>query len=129
METQIEIFATSHGKRSITAHLVVTRTGETSDRSAVVAAANKFAHYATKLRSLKGASGSGWSLTAPHTIRVEVDGRKVFNSQDVNLTAVWGGDVKRAWTTSAVVTEQSIRASIVSAFDYWSLICDDTEVL
>jgi hypothetical protein len=129
METQIEIFVTSHGKRPVTVHLLVTRTGETSDRSAVVAAANKFAAHAAKFRTLKGPGGSGWSLTAPHTVRVEVDGRKVFNSQDVNLTAVWGGDVKRAWTTSAVVTEDSIRASIVSAFDYWMLICDDSEVI
>ena len=129
METQIEIFATSHAKRgNLVCHLCVDAGRQVDERTAVVIAANKFAKYATALRQAKRAGArTGWSLTAMHTIRVEVDGVSVFNSANMNFSAVAGGDISRAFTTSAVVSPESIRAQIISAYDLYSVVCDSAE--
>jgi hypothetical protein len=126
--TQIDVMAVCHAKRgTIVRHLCIDVDRVVSERNAVAIAANRFAKYALGMRAAKATSKTSWSLTAMHTIRVEVNGVSVFNSHDINFTAVAGGDTKRAFTTSFVHTADSIHASIMSAYDLYQIICDSAE--
>jgi hypothetical protein len=126
--TSIEVMAVCHAKRgTIVQHLCIDVERVVSERTAVAIAANRFAKFALGMRAAKATSKTSWSLTAMHTIRVEVNGISVFNSADINFSAVAGGDTKRAFTTSFVHTAESIHASIMSAYDLYQIICDSAE--